>query len=249
MSISAEITRLQNAKSALATSIGNKGVTVPAATTLDGYAALVDQIQTGGGGSLPYDAQVEYIGVRQGAWTELSDYVPTGTSISIDMCVKFLGYPASPNNAIWYAARVSSSTLSYRTIGSTSDNLIRTTNCNKDGNYVEVTVAVSSGNIYNLHIGPKVLDIVGSNVNLSATINTAHSGTANTNGFQIGDYGIARGINLNVYSFTVRNQGVVVLDYIPVRKNGVGYFYDRISGNLYGKASTCTTDLVIGSDV
>lgn len=50
MSIATEITRLQNAKSALATSIGNKGVTVPASTKLDGYAALVDSIQTGGGG-------------------------------------------------------------------------------------------------------------------------------------------------------------------------------------------------------
>ena len=50
MSIATEITRLQNAKSALATSMVNKGVTVPAATKLDGYAALVDSIQTGGGG-------------------------------------------------------------------------------------------------------------------------------------------------------------------------------------------------------
>lgn len=50
MSIASEITRLQNAKSALATSIGNKGVTVPTSTKLDGYSALVDQIQTGGGG-------------------------------------------------------------------------------------------------------------------------------------------------------------------------------------------------------
>lgn len=48
MSIASEITRLQNAKSALATSIANKGVTVPSSTTLDGYSALVDQIQTGG---------------------------------------------------------------------------------------------------------------------------------------------------------------------------------------------------------
>lgn len=50
MSIATEITRLQNAKSALATSIEGKGVTVPSSTKLDGYAALVDSIQTGGGG-------------------------------------------------------------------------------------------------------------------------------------------------------------------------------------------------------
>ena len=55
MSIATEITRLQNAKSALATSIGNKGVIVPSATKLDGYAALVDSIQTGGSGEWTTD--------------------------------------------------------------------------------------------------------------------------------------------------------------------------------------------------
>lgn len=49
MSIASELNRLQQAKSDLATSIAAKGVTVPAATTIDGYAALVDQIQNGGG--------------------------------------------------------------------------------------------------------------------------------------------------------------------------------------------------------
>lgn len=47
MSIATEITRLQTAKSNLITSIENKGVTVPSATKLDGFAALVDQISTG----------------------------------------------------------------------------------------------------------------------------------------------------------------------------------------------------------
>lgn len=50
MAISDELTRIQNAKSALKTSIENKGVTVSDSTLLSGYSALVDQIQTGGGG-------------------------------------------------------------------------------------------------------------------------------------------------------------------------------------------------------
>lgn len=49
MSIASEITRLQGAKADLKTSIEAKGVTVPSATLISGYAALVDQISGGGG--------------------------------------------------------------------------------------------------------------------------------------------------------------------------------------------------------
>lgn len=48
MSIANEIARLQGAKADLKTAIEGKGVTVPAATKLDGYADLVDDIQAGG---------------------------------------------------------------------------------------------------------------------------------------------------------------------------------------------------------
>lgn len=49
MSVNSEIERLQGAKSALKTAIEGKGVSVPASTKLDGYSALVDSIETGGG--------------------------------------------------------------------------------------------------------------------------------------------------------------------------------------------------------
>lgn len=50
MSVQSEITRLNTAKSNIATAITNKGVTVPSGTTLDGMAALIDGIETGGSG-------------------------------------------------------------------------------------------------------------------------------------------------------------------------------------------------------
>lgn len=53
MAISDEIARLQQAKADLKTAIENKGVTVPSSTKLDGYADLVDSIETGGG-TAPY---------------------------------------------------------------------------------------------------------------------------------------------------------------------------------------------------
>lgn len=49
MSVATEITRIQGAKADLKTSIEAKGVTVPSATLISGYASLVDQIQTSGG--------------------------------------------------------------------------------------------------------------------------------------------------------------------------------------------------------
>ena len=52
MSTANEITRLGNAKAAIAAAITEKGVTVPAATKLDGMAALIGQIETGGGAEM-----------------------------------------------------------------------------------------------------------------------------------------------------------------------------------------------------
>ncbi len=46
MSIADEITRIKNAKTAIATSISNKGVTVPEETKIDGYSQLIDNIKT-----------------------------------------------------------------------------------------------------------------------------------------------------------------------------------------------------------
>ena len=48
MSVTTEITRLQQAKAAIKTSIEGKGVTVSSGATLDQYSALIDNIQTGG---------------------------------------------------------------------------------------------------------------------------------------------------------------------------------------------------------
>lgn len=50
MSISDQITRLQNAKASIKTSIENKGVSVGDDVKLDGYPALIDSIEVGGSG-------------------------------------------------------------------------------------------------------------------------------------------------------------------------------------------------------
>jgi len=41
-----------------------------------------------------------------------------------------------------------------------------------------------------------------------------------------------------MYSFKIWQGDVLVRDYIAVRKSGVGYLYDRVSGQLFGNAGT-----------
>ena len=50
MSVHSEIDRIAGAKSDIATAITNKGVTVPSGTKLDGMAALINSIESGGSG-------------------------------------------------------------------------------------------------------------------------------------------------------------------------------------------------------
>lgn len=50
MSVQTEITRIESAKTAIATAIEGKGVTVPEGTLLDGMAPLIESIEAGGGG-------------------------------------------------------------------------------------------------------------------------------------------------------------------------------------------------------
>lgn len=48
MSIASDVTRIENAKAAIKAAIEGKGITVPDATLLDGMAALIESIETGG---------------------------------------------------------------------------------------------------------------------------------------------------------------------------------------------------------
>lgn len=54
--------------------------------------------------------------------------------------------------------------------------------------------------------------------------------------------------DLRLYSFRLEsNEGDVVYDLIPVRKDGVGYMYDKVSGQLFGN-SAGEGALIIGPD-
>ena len=67
MSIATEISRIQQAKADIKSSIEAKGVTVPSAALIDDYSDYVDAIQTGGGGGTPIVESVDVSDYTGGA--------------------------------------------------------------------------------------------------------------------------------------------------------------------------------------
>lgn len=116
MSIGTEITRLANAKSAIATAITNKGVTVPSSTKLDGMAALINSIAN--------QAELESITVKTPP-TKL-DYISGDTFDATGLVLTVLvgeveiditsGYTITPETM---AADTTSVTISYTAGGKT----------------------------------------------------------------------------------------------------------------------------------
>ena len=80
------------------------------------------------------------------------------------------------------------------------------------------------------------------------TISITTSSQATTeNLYLIGKFGTNPQFKGKVFSFTMWRNNAIVLDMIPVRKNGVGYMYDKESGELFGNSGSGS--FTYGNDV
>lgn len=229
MSIASELNRLLQAKSDLATSITNKGVTVPSATTLDGYAALVDQIQQGGG-SLPYDAEIDYL------QSDGSAYINTGLKSSNDEW-EFEAEVAITNsgNVILFGSingfNVTVNNNKYRATGQVITN---------------VTSNINRFDLIKLVINPPQNSI-------KLTINgTNYTGTYSSwvYDYYLGVFGRGDGLNVSdakMRYLRIKKNNILVKYYIPVRSEQVGYMYERVGKVLCGNDGSGS--FTLGPDV
>lgn len=100
MAISDEIARLQQAKADLKTAIEGKGVTVSSSATLDDYADLIDNISTGGGGSIVPTLVNPFNGADAGTPTSYGTLthqyqVSSGTIVSCSLSCTTIWYSTS----------------------------------------------------------------------------------------------------------------------------------------------------------
>ena len=90
---------MKSAHAALSASIEAKGVSVPAGTKLTGMPALVDQIQTGGGGSEPTNDRVVFTN-------------DSATSLTVPQTVVVnMGEAADLNNCFYNCTNLTSLTI------------------------------------------------------------------------------------------------------------------------------------------
>ena len=168
MSISSEITRISNAKTAIAQSIANKGVTVPSGTKIDGMAALIDSIQTGGGGAVQPSKALT---VTSNGTTTITPDAPYDAIKQVDLTVNVasgggggdgfkITFPATATN--W--GRVSSADLllsdgtvksfsSYSEVsGKTIENVVGI-HCESQSNWYVLKMTLSEGSVAQCMLG------------------------------------------------------------------------------------------------
>lgn len=240
MSIASEITRLQQAKSDLATSIAAKGVTVSAATTIDGYAALVDSIQ-----GLPYDARIEYIEGTGTQWIDTGIKVAGSDIVSVDMTFTVTALNSGTNTILCgaydntgsqkrlflYVTSAGKISIAYSTTYSTSNSLAA------GADYV-CTFAFRSGRQNTL------FNTIPGGTNLTGNIPENTSFAVFTAKFGSSTLDITK---MKLRHFSMSKNNSLLIDLVPVRVGQVGYMYDAVSGELFGNVGT--GNFTLGPDV
>lgn len=242
MSIATAISNAQAKVAAAYAALQNKGATMPSVRNLSNLPDTINSIQMGGGGTLPYDAEVEYL------QSDGSQYIDTGVVatknyVIIADCAVISGssFPTvigalSASNEYSVVLAYNNSGQPYTQMGSNFSFLYST---NKFGS--TIVHYICQGDESKQYISDE-----------QETSSAAFSGTLSTlsmyllarhrHDTSVGNYTKAK---IGKVSITIR--GVLQRDYIPVRVGTVGYMYDKVSGMLFGNSGT--GNFTLGPDV
>ena len=232
--------------------------TVAASATLAAFAAK------------PYDAEIEYL--DSNATTGYTSYFDTGVLPADDVGALIRFSPKQvTTDSVLFGANSSGKTRWYfgnpgsnpkgayfgRNTGNTSIRPVLNTGVLYDVNY----------NHFNARsLGVRRLDgeimtvngTGGVNTNdLSLAITTQWSCSGTTNAIHIFGHCINTGVHTGngswyrIYSAQFTRGGKIIKDLIPVRKDGVGYMYDKVSGELLSQLQTTNAApaFALGGDV
>lgn len=185
--------------------------------------------------ALPYDAQVEYLE------TNGTQYINTGFYLNTSNFE--VGYDILGNSFYWGYVHQGDGNGTWVSVESSTAFF---------GNYNNGKVSISQSSVENVIKYESQSGITVNGNFYSKTFSIGYDSIANTPLYIFGRYDFrSRAVDAaavsKLKSFYLKNNGTLVVDMIPVRKDGVGYMYDKVSGQLFANAGTGS--FVIGPDV
>jgi hypothetical protein len=221
-------------------------VTTAGAWDSSDWTAVAVTGEMGQSTPLPFDAEVEYVTVPAGAYI-LPEAQTISPQINLSAQIRLQSAPSS--SAMFFIGNWSGSAA-----GSTQIKFNSASNCTvMNGGSSEKTLSNAAvvGQFGTVSIqGPAIA--VGTATN-SADPNTSTLHAALDLGIGacvlatggVGDSTIT-GVATDIASFTFRSGGAITRCLVPVRVGTTGYLYDKVSGRLFGSATS--TALVPGPD-
>ena len=194
------------------------------------------------GKRLPYDAEVEYLAATGTQW--INSGVDAWGDIEFEVLVDFSDY---------YPTSSSSYGICGAYVGTGGKQIYAAANNYSNKRYVGGRDGFSfpSFGVDTFHGRVDLIRVLktGAYIN-DAVWRAGTTSNVNENGYTFMIFSVAgySGYNLvgAIRSCKIWKSGVLVRDFIPVRKGTVGYLYDRVTGKLFGNAGT--GDFVLGPD-
>lgn len=192
----------------------------------------------GGGTSLPYDAEIEYLESSGTQYIDIgiapnSDTGAYASVVCLDETdIYFFGLRKDSGNTRWGAGHSTTFYYCYGNYGpsSTNDRIL--------GAVAELYLNYLNDGKFIATDGYKTKQISLPSMGFTTSLNIVLFGNHYIDTVQKW--------NGRFYSFRLTQGDSIVMDLIPVRIGQVGYLYDKIGGNLYGNAGT--GDFILGRD-
>jgi hypothetical protein len=210
---------------------------------LDDYAALVDQIQTGG--SLPIDvAKIEYLESTGTQYIQLTCSVSAGTYFAVGGVVipiytstqqdytVFGANPYAQFNSAFYSKNNTTNRITYTSIvgGLGAAGGVGGGWSGEIGTEVSFELSTTEKVVNGVHTS------ISRPLNAAITAFRIFGGYQNTNRYPI-----------RIKSLYIKKGNDTLYDLMPIRIGQVGYMYDKISKQLFGNSGTGS--FTLGPDV
>lgn len=190
------------------------------------------------GKRLPYDAEVEYLESTGTQW------IDTGLICDQDTDIVFSGRTRTVTTAtmFFFGSRTAFTRNAFSAcLTCTNDNRMLTqVGFGSYGGQIYLPGIPSDSDFVISNSGTHWSLTVGGQTSRITAATSAFTTPATVLLFRMSNDGTpdSRSFNGAIYSVQIYKSGVLVRDYIPVRKGTVGYMYDRVSGKLFGNAGT-----------